>query len=218
MLTQLNYILQARYQQKRTVEDVLTGLSERGIKCKAASYHECLSKVLKRLSDDQATELGVDLPLLRAVRGRLGLPTGPSNARNSSRQSAGRFHARGQQRPVWVHRRARLPSAPPTASPPPVGPTPTPAVRLPVAPPLSAAASVPTPNKIAVAGQEPTYQEWHTINAGAVEKISAATHDVLTNWHGTVVHLPTKREFTVEELMREFDLTDLEARSLFLTL
>ncbi len=73
-----NAILRKRYGEWASVKEVLAWLAEQNAGCSREAYQRFLRRLLHHLGDAQALEMGIDLPMLHAVRRRLRLPLGGS--------------------------------------------------------------------------------------------------------------------------------------------
>ena len=208
-----NRIMQMRYVEKRGVAEVLLWLSEQGIACSDSNFHKQLGRILKKLPDDEAERVGVDLDLLRAVRRRLRMPLRPRGPRAGTIPIR-RFFSGSIERRVWVKSPMSAPSLPSPRSatqPPPL--TPSHNGQHPNGTrPAASRAPVIAPDPLA---PPKTLDDWRAVQARAVKKIPT---NIMNNWHGTVVDMDTDRSLNQAELMERFRLTEHEAESLFLTL
>ncbi len=73
-----NAIMQRRYGKNTTVKKMLVWLAEQNVGCSREAYQKYIHRLLHHLPDAQAVEMGVDLPMLHAIRCRLRLPRGGS--------------------------------------------------------------------------------------------------------------------------------------------
>ena len=69
-----NAIMRIRYVESTSVKEVLAWLAQQNAGCSRQSYQKFVRRLLHHLSDAQALEMGVELPLLHAIRRRLQMP------------------------------------------------------------------------------------------------------------------------------------------------
>ena len=86
---------------------------------------------------------------------------------------------------------------------------------------IEAEAPAPAPQQLRGDPSRPEtlrFGDWKIINQQAKAKLAKQTRHIFTNDNGTVFHLKTRKQYTAEDLVAEFGLTAVEARSCFLTL
>ena len=69
-----NAILRRRYIENTAVKEVLAWLAEQNAGCSRQTYQIFIRRLLVHLPDAQAEKLGIELPVLHAIRRRLRLP------------------------------------------------------------------------------------------------------------------------------------------------
>ena len=208
--------MQMRYRENKPVAAVLVWLKEQSCMISRTSYHEFMARVLHMLSLDQARELGVDVELLRAVRVRYKLLVDPKRTRRVTGKPVPRHNVRAKRRTIGLSGKPKdtLPHA--TANvrqTPRVDPAKTPfhGIEAKVAAPSAKLHGDPTkPDTL-------RYGDWKIINEQAKAKLAKQNRQIWTD-AGTVFNFRTGKQYTEEDLMREFGLTPAEAQSCFLTL
>lgn len=210
--------MRMRYQENRTVKYVLAWLLEQNCAISRRSYHEFMLRVLRVLPLEQAREFGVSADLLRAIRVRYQMPVDPKGVRAGAGKSTPRHDSRARRRRILPVRKAQLArvssahvlrgEAHPAAA---------------VAP-LSSAGMVSPPGqaeppKMLGTMENPVGQsDWIIINKIARDKVFAKDRLMTLNDRGRARSMRTGRDYTEEELMKEFGLTEIEAISCFQTL
>ena len=205
-----------RYRENLSVSRVLEWLKEQNCPISLRTYHEFITRVLYRLALDHAKELGVDVDLLRAVRVRYKLPVEPQRVRGVISKQRPPHNSRAKRRKIGLPRKPKLAVNPPTVAN--VGrPTRADAAQLPL---LGLDADTAPPQIRGDVSRPETlrYSDWQIINESARSKLAKQSRQVMTNDAGTVYHLRTGKQYTEEDLVREFGLTPTEAQSCFLTL
>lgn len=101
-----------RYQQGKSVREVLAWLELQGVPTIRRNYHRLMLRVFLLLPLDQARELGVDEGLLRAVRTRYKLPVDPGGRRAPTVKKAPRRDYRQRQRRILADPRPKRASPP----------------------------------------------------------------------------------------------------------
>ena len=211
-----NILIRMRYAEDNSVRTVLAWLKEQGCEITDRGFHGFMSRVLHLLPLEQARQLGVDVDFLRAVRVRYRLPVDPKRARRVKGKPAPRHFSRSKRRKIGLPRKPKPAPVPTTAS---VRQTPgVDAARPPVA---GIQIEVATPaRKLHGNPSKPDtlrYGDWKIINEEARTKIAKQSRQI---WFdaGTVSNFKTRKQYTQEDLVKEFGLTPVEAQSCFLTL
>ena len=199
------------------MEAVLAWLKEQDCAISRGSYHEFMARVLHLLPLEQAREMGVEVELLRAVRVRYKLLVDPKRARRVIGKPAPRHFSRAKRRKIGLPRKPR-----PAPDPHAVSNVPRQSWSDGAQQPflgIEAEASA-RPRFLGDPSKPETlrYADWKIINEEARTKIAKQSRQILTNDAGTVFSFKTGKQYTEEDLMREFGLTLAEAQSCFLTL
>ncbi len=208
--TYISAILRMRYQENRTVREVLGWLRDQDCPISRYSYQEFMRRVLRLLPVEQARDLGVDVEILRTIRVRLKMPINPRRARSTTIKPLPRHNARTRRRPI-VPRPKNQPRPVPPRTP----------HRSSVPPAKTALALVVEPllpPKMRGTPEDPQgYGDWKIINDMARKKVFAKDRSMMLNYMGTVTHTKTRHEWTQAELEVHFGLTPNEAESCFMT-
>ena len=212
----LSAIIRMRYAEKKTVRTVLDWLKEQNCKIAPRSYHRYMLRVMRSMRLQQASNLGVDVELLRAIRVRYKLAVDPKRVRGAGAKLPA-HHVRAHRRRIFPRSEPKPISTPkeaPKRTIPPAVATLTPTLRTAMASTLSQN----EPPKMQGTAENPLgHGDWRIINESAREKVFALDKMVHLNLKGRVIHGRTRREFTKDELESEFALTPNEAESCFMT-
>ena len=213
----LSAILRLRYVERKSVAEVIAWLAEQKCTISSRSYYDFMARVLRLMPLEQAEKLGVDVPLLRAVRVRLKYPVDPRRSTALGSKRVKRFYSR--------HRQRRLQTVPKAKRVPPPARTVCPErASDPAQLPLAGIAPSPVqPGMEQITGDVNNFkslsrQDWIIVNGMARGKLRVIDRRVYPNWQGRVFHLSTRVDYTREDLIKQFGLTPAEAESCFLTL
>ncbi len=202
-----------RYQENNPVKVVLEWLRKQNCQITIRGYDQFLRRVLRLMPIKQAHELGVDVDLLRAIRIRYRLPVDPKGVRVALGKRRPAHHARARRRRIAPRPKERpQPLEPRLARRPVMAVVGTATTeRSPIA------AAAPPVQKLRGTMDNPHNNDWMLINEMARQKLYDQDKRVMINDVGLVIHMSTRHEYTVKELVEQFGLHENEAESCFMT-
>ena len=207
-----------RYEGNQSVSHVLSWLASQNCVVTSRAYQYFHLRVLRLMSLDQAEKLGVDVDLLRAIRTRLKIPVDPRRVGSTLAKPIKRFDLRHRQRRIQIGPEVKRPVVVPPPKSPRRGATESDSMQLAPAGLVPAEAADEyvfrgDPEKLATLSR----QDWVHVNKEARRKLLKISRHVWPNQNGTVFHLHTRKEYTREELAKDFGLTAAEAESCYQT-